>query len=488
MKKLSPSLITTAALVISSAINFAGVMIWVRTLGPKEFGIYAVLSATALFLNSLLFEWVRSISGRLLYDSQGRYLINAGKSYILFGITLLLTSLLGLSALAIYATGLTISGISSDLILYVAVFCLSEMALGLINSTSRVRKLYWQYFTAMVLRSVLVVVFGFILVYYFKQGAKGLALGTCIGQITTALVVMATDPVWRSVRLPAMINAYKRKDISEILSFGGPMMLSNGIVYFVSVADRYIIAAVSGSLLVGFYVAPLDLTNKTVGVLMLALNITFYPSIVRAYEDHGKAAATEELNKNFTVQLIALTLPILIMAIYPRQVCAIMLGPKFEMNSAPVLPALAISVAARLLISNYLMLVFQLEKRMAGVVLVPVITLLLFLPLAFFGIKQSGIAGVASAAAISQVFTFFICFLITRRIMKTEPASSENVKIVIFGFLLVVSSRLAFNPTTTVSFVILILTLSVLFICGLLAFDLRTIRPAKDYVRTLVSR
>ncbi|VXC69063.1 lipopolysaccharide biosynthesis protein [Sphingomonas sp. 8AM] len=483
MKKISPSLITTAALVISSAINFVGVMIWVRALGPKEFGIYAVLSATALLLNSLLFEWVRSISGRLLYDSRGRYLLNAGKSYILFGITLSLTAILLLSALLIYTLNITLGGISSDLVLYVAVFCVSEMVLGLINSISRVRKLYWQYFTAMVLRAVLVILLGILFVHYFGQGAKGLALATCIGQLATALIVMAADPIWRSVKPATMIRAYTRKDVAELFSFGAPMMLSNGIVYFVSVADRYIIAAFSGSLLVGFYVAPLDLTNKTIGVLMLALNISFYPSIVRAYEDHGKLAATRKLDENFTGQLLALILPILIMVAYPQQVCAIMLGSKFEANSAPVLPALAISVAVRLLIANYLMLVFQLEKRMTGVIVVPLITLALFLPMAFFGVKHSGIVGVALAAAISQILTFAICAMMTRRIMRTEMLSRDNVIVVTLGVALIAVSKLIAAPATTGAFLALCFLVSALFGAGLLILDVGAIRPGRDYIR-----
>lgn len=66
--KLSKGAITTAALGISSGLNFLSLIVWTHLLSPAEFGTYALVSATVLFLNATIFEWLRLTASRLLYD------------------------------------------------------------------------------------------------------------------------------------------------------------------------------------------------------------------------------------------------------------------------------------------------------------------------------------------------------------------------------------------------------------------------------------
>lgn len=488
LKGMSPSIITTMALGLSSAINFLGVMVWVRILGPNEFGIYALLSATALFLNSIIFEWVRSVSGRLLYNRQNRFLLDPAKSYILLMIiAFLVTALLTVTAI-IFISDLSIGGVEPGFLPYIVVFSISEMALSIINSTSRVRELYWQYFSSMVTRSILVLIAGFVFVYFLGGAAKGLVVGTCIGQLVTVALILARDPIWKAFKVSGASLALQGSHFSEVLRYGAPMILSNGLTYFISIADRYIIAAFSGSLLVGLYVAPLDLTNKTIGVLMLALNISFYPSIVRAFEDHGSDLAVGKLQESFASQILLLSLPLIIMISFPKQTCLVMLGSKFSAIPAIVLPALAISVAARLLISNYLMLVFQLKRKMSGVVIIPLISLAIFIPLASVGISRYGIAGVAVAAAAAQLFTFAIGFWMARRLMPVKALTSDVRRLLLINAVIISGCALLPKPVTIVAFLLSCTTVFVAFVASVVICRISVIAPVSGYVRSRIRR
>jgi O-antigen/teichoic acid export membrane protein len=488
LKGVSPSIITTMALGLSSAINFLGVMIWVRILGPSEFGIYALLSATALFLNSIIFEWVRSISGRLLYNRGNRFLLDPAKSYILLIIIAFLVTALLMATGIIVLSNLSIGGVEPSVLPYIIVFTISEMALSIINSTSRVRELYWQYFSSMVTRSLLVLIAGFVFVHFFGGGAKGLVIGTCVGQLITVVLIVIRDPIWRALKVSGALLAFKGNHFSEVLRYGAPMVLSNGLTYFISVADRYIIAAFSGSLLVGLYVAPLDLTNKTIGVLMLALNISFYPSIVRAFEDHGSDSAVGKLKEGFASQILLLSLPLIIMISFPKQTCLVLLGSKFSAIPGIVLPALAISVAARLLISNYLMLVFQLKRKMSGVVIIPLISLTIFVPLASVGILHYGISGVAVAAAAAQILTFSIGFLLAKRLMPIEVLTSDVRRLLLINAVIICGCALLPKPVTTVAFLLSCIAVSVAFVASVIICKVSVTAPISGYVTSRIRR
>lgn len=88
------AVITTAALALSSGLNFLALFVWIRLLDPREFGIYSLVSATALLLNALMFEWLRIFALRTLYDGKSDIRVDRRQADALFAVILGLLGLL----------------------------------------------------------------------------------------------------------------------------------------------------------------------------------------------------------------------------------------------------------------------------------------------------------------------------------------------------------------------------------------------------------
>ena len=104
MKTWGTAMVNAGALAISSGMNFLALFLWTRLLDPGTFGSYALMSASALLINAFMFDWLRLVSGRLLYDPKAPNGINPQRGNALaalaLGMALWARSALSLSTLA----------------------------------------------------------------------------------------------------------------------------------------------------------------------------------------------------------------------------------------------------------------------------------------------------------------------------------------------------------------------------------------------------
>lgn len=453
--KAKPALITTSALILSSALNFAGVMVWVRMLAPAQFGLFSLVTASALLLNAIGFEWLRNLTARMLYDGTSPFLMHERRSIIVFRIAA--TVALALVAVALIASlaDFSILGMPSSWMPIAALFCLSEMMIGMVNLVSRTRKEYWQFFTATVVRSGLVIVLGVLAVSFLGLGVAGLVVAMAIGQIVAVLTVAVRDPFWRATSRKLATHRVPFHEIRPFLVMGVPLIASSALVYLGSVVDRYLIGVKLGPEAVGFYVAPSDLTAKTIGLLMLAINILFFPAVVRSYEDEGREAAKEKLQDNFALQLLLLSAPVIIIALFPRHVCLILLGSRYVEQSSSILLLVSLAICVRLLTSNFLMLIFQLEKKMNYMMLPPAVSIAILLPSAFVGMNVAGIFGMAVAVLVAQAVTWSVSAYCAKRIFEVRIVTRDVLKVIAAAAAVYLSFATWAHASTTVGFIAL---------------------------------
>jgi hypothetical protein len=57
-----------AGLAVSSALNLAALLLWVRLLAPVEFATLTLATTAALLVHALAFDWLRQASARILPD------------------------------------------------------------------------------------------------------------------------------------------------------------------------------------------------------------------------------------------------------------------------------------------------------------------------------------------------------------------------------------------------------------------------------------
>lgn len=422
--------ITTAGLALSSGLNFLAIFIWVRLLGPHEFGIYALVSGVGLFLNAMLFEWLRVVGARTLYDASAEHAIDGSRADALLQFVAVIALVFVAVAGLLWAGGISGPGFDADWLPLLVVFTLSEMALAMLNVTSRVRMLPWQFFVAMVARSAVAIVLGLVFVVGLRMGAVGVMLGIVIAQAGTAIVLMARDPLWRGLRAGRSSRAVAATR-REVLALGLPLILSAALSYGAGIADRYLVQGVLGTAQVGYYTAPADMLQKTLGFLMLAINIAAYPALVRAFEDHGAPAARKVLEDNFVVQLL-LGLPVAVaFIVMPSGLSNLLLGGAYRDAAAALLPWIAVAALLRLLTSLHLLMVFQVTRHMRMMVVAPVVSLVVLVPAGIWGMRTAGLAGMAYAALVAQAVSWIVCALLARRIFPFALANADVGKVVL---------------------------------------------------------
>jgi O-antigen/teichoic acid export membrane protein len=438
-------MVTTAALGLSSALNFLALFLWVRLLDPHDFGSYALVSATALMLNAVLFEWLRIVAARTLYDPASDTKIDPAKADAILAVIMPMIALLLIGGGLLWAIGLPAAGGQAEWIPLIALFALSEMALAMVNIISRVRLEAWQFFQSMVVRSALAIALSLVLVLVFDLGALGIIAGTVTAQLVTAAVIIVRSPVWRGLRLGRRSRA-SRDSIREVLTLGAPLIISIGLTYGVGIADRYILSATLGTEAVGYYAAAADVLQKTLGFIMLAINITAYPALVRAYEDRGAEAARQLLEDNFVMQM-ALGLPVVAACIVIAPGLAnLFLGPTFREEGALLLPWIAAGALMRLLVTYHLLMIFQLMRRMKLMLVAPLVTLSIIVPGGIYASTRYGLVGMAMAALMAQVVSYAVCAVIAKRLFSFSLLSRDLLKVigasVLLGVALIPAARI----------------------------------------------
>ncbi len=429
MKTWGTAMVNAGALAISSGMNFLALFLWTRLLDPGTFGSYALMSASALLINAFMFDWLRLVSGRLLYDPKAPNGINPQRGNALAALALGMALLLLLVAAGLWLARASVFGVTPEWVPLIACFAVSEMALAMVNTVSRLRMKAWQFFRSMVARSALALLLGLTLVLGFHLGARGVIIGTVVGQGLAALAGLAFNPVWRAMR---PLQA-RWPDLREALILGYPLIGSSALTYGTGVADRYLVGSMMGTRAVGFYTAPADLLQKTLVFAMLAINLTAYPALVRAYEEHGADAARRSLEHNFLLQF-ALGFPAAVsFTVLAPGLANLLLGPTFRGVGAVLLPVIGIAALLRCFIAYHLNMAFQLTKQMKLMLVAPAITLVVLILGGIVGIRSAGLFGMAVAAAGAQACSYVICAVLAKRVFAFKLVTGDIVKVAIAG-------------------------------------------------------
>ncbi len=482
------AMVTTAALAVSSGLNFIALFFWVRLLGPAEFGLYSLISAAALFLNAMLFEWLRVVGARTLYDPKADFDIDPVQADSILALVTIIAGLFAVIFLGISAIGLHIGGIDiSRWALLIFLFVMSEMALAMLNIVSRVRLLAWQFFATMVARSAVSLVFGLILLLVFDTGAQGVLIGTVAAQLLTAMVIIIRDPLWRGLRIGRKSSA-TREGIKQVTKLGAPLIISAALSFGVGVIDRFLVGGIMGPEYVGYYAAPGDILQKTLGFLMMAINIAAYPVLVRAYEDHGQSHARRILEDNFALQL-ALGLPVAVAFIVMAPgLSNMLLGKAYSESAAMLLPWMGFAALFRLLTNMHLLMVFQLTRQMKLMLVAPCLTLIILVPGAIWALPRYGLQGMAIIALIAQVISYGVCAVIAMRIFPFSLFTRDIGKIMLANAGMGVALIAFADVVAIVPLLLVCAGAGILYLALLLVLRIKQAAPVEQRMRALLRR
>ncbi len=143
----------------------------------------------------------------------------------------------------------------------------------------------------------------FTLLYKQAPGSLALLLYTLSLSYGIPIIFVLSNPLLRPVGNTNI--AEKDNDLaSKFKTYGIPVAVFLSLALALSVNDRFIIAKLMGNTDAGNYAAVYDILNKGVGFICTPVIMTFYPYIVKQYNEGSKEVALLSLKKSILLEIL----------------------------------------------------------------------------------------------------------------------------------------------------------------------------------------
>ena len=279
--------------------NFAIGLLVAKFLGPEEYGRFALAYATAIFVQTGFFDWIRFGATRF-YSARIRHEEPALRATLDFGFAIIT------AGLAAGASLLLFSGIRFTLSYGLIALALGAAAAnGLFDyHTALVRARFDdRLFTRLVLVKNLV---AFALMgggAFLFGSAKITLIGTIVslgGSVVTARAAL---------RDPASQPRLARLSIARsLMTYSLPIVGANLLYLAIPLANRSILAILDGFSETGQFSLAYDFGTKAIQAIGSALDIVLFQIAVATHELHGPFQARRQIARNMTI-VIAMVLP-----------------------------------------------------------------------------------------------------------------------------------------------------------------------------------
>lgn len=416
---LRSSLIYLCGKGISGIINFSAIALYTRLLDPASYGRYALVIAGVGLCQAAFFEWLPKGVLRFLPKHADREQVFLSTVATAFLATVALTAL-GAGTVLWFWTDPT-----GRLLVAVGVFLLWAQAwfdLNLEFARIRLRPLRHGLLSAS--RAILALGMGGILVLR-GLGAYGPILGLAVAAHVSAFGLMWRE--WRRIR-PGLLD---RRLARDLLVYGLPLTAMSALEFVVNSSDRFMLGWLLGSAAVGPYAAGYDLSNMSLTLLMMVVNLAAYPLVVRSLETEGQEAARDQLRQSGLL-LLAVAVPAATgLAVCAPNIAGVVLGADFRDAGAAVVPWIALAALAAGIKAYYFDLGFLLGRYTLGLVWVALAAAGINLALNLWWIPALGLMGAVYATVVAYLVALGLSWRLGRRAFPVPPFPAESVKIIL---------------------------------------------------------
>jgi O-antigen/teichoic acid export membrane protein len=279
--------------------NFAIGLLVAKFLGPEEYGRFALAYATAIFVQTGFFDWIR-LGATRFYSERIRFEEPALRATLDFGFAIIA------AGLAVGICLLLFTGIKFTLSYGLIALALSvALTNGLFDyHTALVRACFDDRLFARLALVKNVVAFALMGGGAFLFGsAKMTLIGTVIslgGSVVTARAAL---------RDPASKPYLARLSIARaLMAYSLPIVGANLLYLAIPLANRSILAILDGFSETGQFSLAYDFGTKAIQAIGSALDIVLFQIAAATHELQGPALARQQIARNMTI-VIAMVLP-----------------------------------------------------------------------------------------------------------------------------------------------------------------------------------
>ncbi|MEQ9329137.1 MAG: lipopolysaccharide biosynthesis protein [Rhodospirillales bacterium] len=408
----------------AAIVNLAALAIYSRLLGPAEFGIFALVQASAIILHNGLFHWLEAAILRFVPASRSGGpdpMPALGRGY-----ALAVVSLVALALLSPFVSGISAITIVGPMLLMTLGEAASNGAAEFHRAAGRLRS----YAVLVLLRATLSAGGGAILLLLHGQAAHHAVLGHAGGCLAVGLIGM----MWRRPRLTARRPALALRDIA---GYGWPLSASLVARLAAQRLDRFIVAWLLGLEAAGIYALAFDFVRRAIGVPLAMVNLATYPRMSAAADRGDEAEITRLARLNWRgLALAGLPLAAGLAAISPV-LLPVLFGAAFGGNDATAVAALAAAAilleAARV---QHFDLAFMLRRETLPLLAISLVTLAAAAAGCIALAPAFGLPGAATAALLAATIALALSIVLGRRRLVMDAEMSRTVSIGIGALLM----------------------------------------------------
>ncbi|GJD48698.1 hypothetical protein OPKNFCMD_1421 [Methylobacterium crusticola] len=286
-----------AAFVVNAVLNFALGLLIAQLLGPSDFGRFALGTAGAVVLNTLLFEWLR-LSATRFYSARVReeepwIRLMLGRAYAFVALGLAGAALLCLSGAGLLAPD------AGDQVRLAAAAAATAVGIGLFDyhaALARARFVGGAYLRLVLAKNAIALVLMSGTAWLVPQPAWVMVAGG----LSQLLAVLAVRRVLADA--PAAAGRRRRAETLRLfLAYGLPLIAANVLYQLMPFANRAAIAAAADFAVSGYFSLAADMGARVFSTLGAALDLLLFQIAVQAEELHGRAAAEDQVGRNLAV-------------------------------------------------------------------------------------------------------------------------------------------------------------------------------------------
>ena len=291
------------AFLINLLVNFVVGLLVAFSLGPDQFGRFALAMGLGAAVQVLLFDWIRLAAARF-YSQQRRIDRPEVRATLDRGF---LAVALTLGSLALALSGLGVFGVETALL---APFLLSAALVfaamnGFFDYQAALLRARFEdgaYVRLVFMKNVLAILLTAGVAYVTGSALATLA-GACLG------LAGAVTALRRRTRDPKREGLARRGEIlRDCLVYGFPLCLSNLLYLLIPLANRAAASELFGYSETGQLALAQDVSLRLVLAIGTALDVLLFQLAVRAEQMHGMERARAQISANFGV-IFAVTLP-----------------------------------------------------------------------------------------------------------------------------------------------------------------------------------
>ena len=276
----------------------------------------------------------------------------------------------------------------------------------------------YSYSVLMMLQSVLNIILVIVLFRYTVLKIEALFLTKIIVSALFVFVAFAMLKVLKQVS----IKSYSREMNKMFFAYGFPMVGVWGVSWLLNYADRYIIRVFMTSHEVGLYDVSYRFAESSIGLIISAFNLAFFPQMIKCWNEKGKDGVCKMVRGVFNY-LFMFSVPAVVgISLLSNQFYGTIIDMQYK--QAAVVIAISSVGFVFMGVNGTLYKLWQLEEKTKAVLYLTIFSVVINLTTNIIFIPRFGYV----AAAVTTVVSYVSVTILTAVLLRKRFPFSLDIK------------------------------------------------------------